>query len=210
MKRLFILLLSLFSILAAQDLTGKKLYINAGHGGHDSNDRPPINDAGYWESEGNLTRALVVETLLKNMGATVIMSRRHNRISDGAALSSLGQDASNQNCDWFHSIHTNASGGNSTLMLYSGFTNDPIINVTQQHFMGMKTMSDFMGNNIRAAVQTTHYTHAGDYTFYGSGHNYLGVFRYLNIPGTLSESSFHDYWPNTYRLQNLDNRINDG
>jgi len=210
MKRLFILILSLCSILAAQDLTGKKLYINAGHGGHDSNDRPPINDAGYWESEGNLTRALVVETLLKNMGATVVMSRRHNRISDGAALSSLGTDASNQNCDWFHSIHTNAAGGNSTLMLYSGVTDDPIINVTQQHFSGMLTFSNYMGNNIKAAVQTTHYTHAGDYTFYGSGHNYLGVFRYLTIPGTLSESSFHDYWPNTYRLQNLDNRINDG
>ncbi|MBU1633397.1 Ig-like domain-containing protein, partial [bacterium] len=210
MKRIFILILSLFSMLAAQDLTGKKLYINAGHGGHDSNDRPPINDAGYWESEGNLTRALVVETLLKNMGATVVMSRRHNRISDGAALSSLGTDASNQNCDWFHSIHTNAAGGNSTLMLYSGFTNDPIINVTQQHFSGMLTLSNYMGNNIKAAVQTTHYTHAGDYTFYGSGHNYLGVFRYLTIPGTLSESSFHDYWPNTYGLQNLDNRINDG
>jgi len=209
MKRLFILILSLFSILAAQDLTGKKLYINAGHGGHDSNDRPPINDAGFWESEGNLTRALVVETLLKNMGATVIMSRRHNRISDGAALSSLGTDASNQNCDWFHSTHTNASGGNSTLMLYSGFDNDPIINVTQQHFPGMITLSNYMGPNIIAACQTTSYRHSGDYTFYGTGHNYLGVFRYLNIPGTLSESSFHDYWPNTYRLQNLDYRIND-
>ncbi|MBN2781205.1 MAG: N-acetylmuramoyl-L-alanine amidase, partial [Candidatus Marinimicrobia bacterium] len=209
MKRIVIILFSLISLLAAQDLSGKKLYINAGHGGHDSNDRPPINDAGYWESEGNLTRALVVETLLKNMGATVVMSRRHNRISDGAALSSLGSDASNQNCDWFHSIHTNASGGNSTLMLYSGFTGDPIINVTQQHFSGMLTMSNYMGNNLKAALQTTGYTHAGDYSFYGTGHNYLGVFRYLNIPGTLSESSFHDYWPNTYRLQNLDNRIND-
>ena len=210
MKRIIILFLSLITLLSAQDLTGKKLYINAGHGGHDSGDRPPINNAGYWESEGNITRALVTETILKRWGATVIMSRRHNRSSDGVALSSLGTDASNQNCDWFHSIHTNASGGNSTLMLYSGVTGDPIINVGQTHFMGMKTLSDYMGNNIRAAVQTTHYTHAGDYTFYGTGHNYLGVFRYLNIPGTLSESSFHDYWPNTYRLQNLDHRINDG
>jgi len=48
MKCIFILFLLLFSMLAAQDLSGKKLYINAGHGGHDSNDRPPINDAGYW------------------------------------------------------------------------------------------------------------------------------------------------------------------
>jgi len=79
----------------------------------------------------------------------------------------------------------------------------------------MIALSNFMGNNLMAALQTTSYRHAGDYTFYGRTHlsgssrNYLGVFRYLNIPGTLSESSFHDYWPNTYRLQNLDNRIND-
>jgi N-acetylmuramoyl-L-alanine amidase len=215
MKRILIILLSLITLLSAQDLSGKKLYINAGHGGHDSGDRPPINDAGYWEAEGNITRALVVETLLTKMGATVVMSRRHNRSSDGAALSSLGQDATNYNCDWFHSIHTNASGGNSTLMLYSGFTGDPRINngltssPSSQKFPGMITMSDYMGNNLVAALQTTGYWHAGDYTFYGKGRNYLGVFRYLNIPGTLSESSFHDYWPNTYRLQNLDNRIND-
>jgi N-acetylmuramoyl-L-alanine amidase len=216
MKKIIIILLSLITLISAQDLSGKKLYINAGHGGHDSNDRPPINNAGYWESEGNLTRALVVETILKRWGASVVMSRRHNRISDGAALSSLGTDASNQNCDWFHSIHTNASGGNSTLMLYSGFTGDPRINngltssPSSQKFPGMLTMSNYMGNNLVAALQTTYYHHAGDYTFYGQGDNYLGVFRNLNIPGTLSESSFHDYWPNTYRLQNLDNRINDG
>ena len=215
MKRILIILLALITVLSAQDLSGKKLYINAGHGGHDSGDRPPINDAGYYESEGNLTRALVVETLLKRWGATVVMSRRHNRSSDGVALSSLGTAATQQNCDWFHSIHTNASGGNSTLMLYSGFTDDPRINnglttsPSSKKFPGMLTMSDYMGNNLVAALQTTYYHHAGDYTFYGSGDNYLGVFRYLNIPGTLSESSFHDYWPNTYRLQNLDNRIND-
>ncbi|MCK4813132.1 MAG: N-acetylmuramoyl-L-alanine amidase, partial [Candidatus Marinimicrobia bacterium] len=220
MKRFFIIFLFLFTILSATDTINVKIYVNAGHGGHDSGDRPPINNAGYFEAEGNLTRALVVETILKNtpiweindttkVRFTVVMSRRHNRSSDGVALSSLGADASNQNCDWFHSIHTNASGGNSTLMLYSGFRNDPIINVTQVHFPGMLTLSNFMGNNLVAALQTTGYIHSGDYTFYGRGRNYLGVFRYLNIPGTLSESSFHDYWPNTYRLQNLDNRIND-
>jgi N-acetylmuramoyl-L-alanine amidase len=215
MKKILIILFAFLTVLSAQDLSGKKLYVNAGHGGHDSSDRPPVTPAGFWESEGNLTRALVMETILKRWGATVVMSRRHNRHSDGIALSSLGTDASNQNCDWFHSTHTNASGGNSTLMLYPGFTGDPRINngytssPSPTKFPGMITMSDYMGNNIVAACQTTSYRHAGDYTFYGSGDNYLGVFRYLNIPGTLSESSFHDYWPNTWRLQNLDYRIND-
>ncbi|MDD5710267.1 MAG: Ig-like domain-containing protein, partial [Candidatus Marinimicrobia bacterium] len=34
-------------------------------------------------------------------------------------------------------------------------------------------------------------------------------FRNLQIPGTLSEGTFHDYYPETYRLQNLDFRINE-
>ncbi len=209
MKKIFIILLAMLSILSAQNLNGKKIYLNPGHGGHDSGDRPPINDAGFWESEGNLTRALVMETVLERWGANVVLSRRHNRTSDGSALSSLGSDATNQNCDWFHSTHTNASGGNSTLMLYSGFTGDPIMNPSQTHYSGALAMSNYMGSNIVDACQTTSYWHAGDYTFYGNNRNYLGVFRYLDIPGVLSESSFHDYWPNTYRLQNLDYRIND-
>ncbi|MFA6618379.1 MAG: Ig-like domain-containing protein [Candidatus Neomarinimicrobiota bacterium] len=215
MKKIIIILLSVITILSAQDLSGYKFYINAGHGGHGSNDRPPINDAGYWESEGNITRTLVMETILKRWGATILMSRTQNRSSDDLGLSGMGEYASTQNCDWFHSAHSNASGGNYTLMLYSGFTGDPRINKgaiyspSSTKFAGMLTMSNYMGNNIYAALQTSNYIHAGDYTFYGKNRNYLGVFRKLTIPGTLSESCFHDYWPQTYRLQNLDNRIND-
>lgn len=71
----------------ATDLTGLKIYVNAGHGGHDPNDRScwtiPVpetwsNPLGYWESNSNLVKALALRDLLQAAGATVIMSRTTN------------------------------------------------------------------------------------------------------------------------------------
>ncbi|MBO7545322.1 MAG: N-acetylmuramoyl-L-alanine amidase [Paludibacteraceae bacterium] len=68
-------------------LQGLKIYVNAGHGGHDLNDRScwtvPIpetwtNPLGYWESNSNLVKALALRDLLEAAGATVIMSRTTN------------------------------------------------------------------------------------------------------------------------------------
>ena len=60
----YIILLSAFALIAvcnAKDLTGKKIYINPGHGGYDSNDRnvPTIpfaagDNNGFYESSCNL------------------------------------------------------------------------------------------------------------------------------------------------------------
>ena len=70
------------------DLSGIKIYINPGHGGHDSNDRSiwtiPIpetwtNPNGYWESNSNLVKGLALQEMLKKAGATVIMSRTTNK-----------------------------------------------------------------------------------------------------------------------------------
>lgn len=68
-------------------LSGLKIYVNAGHGGHDPNDRScwtvPIpetwsNPLGYWESNSNLVKALALRDMLQAAGATVIMSRVTN------------------------------------------------------------------------------------------------------------------------------------
>ncbi len=219
----------IFSFLAAQeiDTLTYKICINAGHGGHTSNDRPPITPAGYWESEGNLTRALALETILKEYGVVdvndttrakfkIIMTRRHNRRSDNLYLSSICAIANDNNSDWMHSIHSNASGltastRHTTLMLYPGPTGDSRINGISGYpkCPAEMELSDIMGANISAALQTSGVNKAGDWSFYGTGRPYLGVFRTLQVPGTLSEGTFHDYYPETYRLQNLDFRINE-
>jgi hypothetical protein len=51
-KCLILLIISLLSInvVNAQNLDSARIYINPGHGGHDSNDRF-IAETGFWESE---------------------------------------------------------------------------------------------------------------------------------------------------------------
>jgi N-acetylmuramoyl-L-alanine amidase len=229
MKRLIIILFIISSILSAQniDTLTYKICVNAGHGGHDSNDRPPVTPAGFWESEGNLTKALVLETILKRYGVVdvddttrakfaVIMTRRNNRTQDDLYLSSIAAMANSNYSDWMHSIHSNASGlsnstRHSTLMLYPGPTGDARINGLPGYPKCPEQMwlSSTMGSQINQALQTSGIQLAGDWSFYGTGQPYLGVFRTLQVPGTLSEGTFHDYYPETFRLQNLDFRINE-
>lgn len=226
MKRFIILLFIISSFLTAQeiDTITYKICVNAGHGGHDSNDRPPVTPAGFWESEGNLTKALVLETLFKEYGVVdvddstrakfdVIMTRRHNRTEDDLYLSSIAAMANSNNADWMQSIHSNAGGGTAhyTLMLYPGPTGDPRINGISGYpeCPEQGTLSSIMASKIHQALQTSGTMLAGDWSFYGTGGPYLGVFRTLQVPGTLSEGTFHDYYPETFRLQNLDFRINE-
>ncbi|HEX2962555.1 MAG TPA: Ig-like domain-containing protein [Ignavibacteriales bacterium] len=202
MKKQFLLLFFVLfnvSLIFGQSLSGIKIFINPGHGGYTSNDRH-ILETDYWESEGNLSRGLFLRDILEKMGATVIMSRVTNTEEDDLQPTSLiAALANTYNPDYFHSIHSNATGtsnrANYTLMLYQGTTSAPT-------YPPSKTMADLVGKEIYGAHRTTRLDVFGDFTFYNSTGPYLGVFVGLNSPGTLSESSFHDYVPESYRLRN--------
>lgn len=204
MKKIILLIgLSLLSLssLDAQSLAGYKICINPGHGGHDSNDReiPLDNGVTFWESEGNLSKGLYLKAMLENLGATVFMSRVANTSADDLPLSQIVTIANSNNVDYFHSIHSNATGtatkSNYTLILFQGKTSVPT-------YPGSLTMANIVGDQINKANRTTRLMVAGDFDFYGTGQAYLGVFKGLNMPGTLSEGSFHDYTPETWRLKN--------
>ncbi len=106
--------------IGAADMTGKKVYINPGHGGYwnggtieqevdangnvvtprKGNDRfvatipyPTESEAGFWESKSNLVKGLELERLLKAAGAEVKMSRTQNREEDDKDLKSIGLEA---------------------------------------------------------------------------------------------------------------------
>ncbi|MGC9512290.1 MAG: N-acetylmuramoyl-L-alanine amidase, partial [Fidelibacterota bacterium] len=215
----FITFVSLMSasLLFSQDLSGIRIYVNPGHGGHDSDDRY-IAATGFWESEGNLTKGLYLKTLLENMGATVGISRTTNYTSDDLPLSTISALANNFQADIFESIHSNGFNGelNYTLMLYRGW--DPGVTaenygmtVTGALFPLAGEMAPIMGTEIYNAHRTTNKYVRGDWSFYSwtdsqGNRTGLGVLRGLNMPGTLSEGSFHDYIPESWRLQNPDYR----
>ncbi|MFH1851947.1 MAG: N-acetylmuramoyl-L-alanine amidase [Candidatus Neomarinimicrobiota bacterium] len=202
MRKIIIMFGMLVSSAFTQDLTGIKICIDAGHGGHESDDRH-ILATDFWESESNLTKALELDVLLSALGADVLLTRYANddNVADDPSLSQRVAIANQFSADFFHSIHSNGYNGerNSTLMLFQGFDNDPTWDEA-------KELSDIMAVELYDAHRTTAYSVRGDFDFYGTGEAYLGVLKGLTMPGTLSEGSFHDYIPESWRLQNLDYR----
>ncbi len=213
-----LLFLMVCSSLSAVDFTGKKIYINPGHGGYDGgNDRNLItinyalgDTLGFWESYSNLQKGLALRDLLEASGATVIMSRTLNREVDDRTLSEIDAEANANNVDAFLSIHSNAlgvnTGTNYLLLLYHGNDNAPT--VPQSLTMAQTAWPRLISNQL---TNWTNYPNAattnirGDFSFYGNTSG-LAVLRTLTVPGILSEGSFHDYQPETHRLLNKNYR----
>ena len=221
-----------FAAASRTDFSGIKIYVNAGHGGYDSNDRScwtiPVpetwtNPAGYWESKSNLTKALALEEMLKKAGATVIMSRRTNnsgirdmdyypgateaekeelRNGDDRDLSAIAEEANANDVDHFLSIHSNALNGQTNYLLMLYH------GYNDQPTVALSDQMAASSGNLQILNELTVWTSPkpllrGDFTFYGDDMG-LGVLRPLTVPGFLSEGSFHDYAPETHRLMNED------
>jgi len=216
MKKLIGILLALVvcSGMSAADLTGKKIYINPGHGGYNgANDRNlitinyPLGDTlGFWESYSNLQKGLALRDMLQASGATVYMSRTLNRDEDDRPLSQIAEEANANNVDAFQSIHSNAVGTNTgtnyLLLLYHGRDNAPTVAASLP--MVQAAWPRLMSNQLTNwTFYTTSMNLRGDSSFYGYG---LGVLTPLTVPGFLSEGSFHDYQPETHRLLNANYR----
>jgi len=191
-------------LAVAQDFTGTKFCINPGHGGHDGDDRF-MEETGFYESDGNLTKGLYMKDIFVNCGATVVMSRTTNDSSDDLPLSQIAGIANDNNVDFFHAIHSNGLNGqmNYPLMLFRGYDTDPV-------FDQAKEMGEIMWHKLYengAQCWTQHnLQNRGDWSFYDWGTSGLGVLRPLTMPGVLSEGSFHDYIPESWRLQNTEYR----
>ncbi|MER3524224.1 MAG: hypothetical protein C4326_09205 [Ignavibacteria bacterium] len=219
MRTMLFFVVSVFMSLAAlaqPGLTGKRICIDPGHGGHNSNDRHVVPDPGidFWESESNFRKALLLKPLLEEKGAWVILTRTSNDTvgypnpsdPDEPSLSARWQLANANNVHWFHSIHSNAfnQATNYTLVLLK-----EDIPTRQPAFPEALVMSNIISPKIQAMLRTTPPARVAlDYTFYGgpNGGFNLGVLLGLVMPGQLSEGSFHDVPPETRRLMNDDYR----
>lgn len=217
---LLVVLLNIFS-MDAQDLSGVRIFVNPGHGGNDSNDRnmviPPFKQGdpnGFWESQSNLDKGIILRDLLLSTNAEVMMSRTQNRTEDDLPLSTIVRMANEYNADFMLSIHSNAGNGvgNSVLMLYAGVDEgDTHTYPTSTPFSDeSRAISTEIAKNLHQNQITTWsagYAVRGDKTFARTAmgwSNGYGVLRGLTVPGVISEGSMHDYIPETYRLMNID------
>lgn len=214
MKRLLtILLLALCIVPAieARHMSDLKIYINPGHGGYTSNDRPirihPFeqNDTnGYWESKSNLYKGLHMYHILDSLGATPYLSRTKNTEADDRSLSGICTEANNLGVDMLISIHSNAGENvNYPLMLYRENT------IGTPRFPEAVELSKITWHNLHSN-QLSVWTHntervCGDLDFYQNmWEGGLGVLRTLYVVGFLSEGSMHEHRPEAHRLMNDD------
>lgn len=214
MKKIFYTLAIMIVAATATTLASGQIkphvYINPGHGGHDSDDRNVViypyaagDTAGYWESNSNLKKGFALNNCLRAKGYTTSMSRVSNTTNDDLALSTIVALCNSSGADIFYSIHSNATGvpsrRNHILGLYRGPTGSPV--VPNSDVLASKLAQRLQVN--QAAVWTSNYQLAGDFTFYPDWNNAgLGVLRGNTAVSMLSEGSFHDYIPETYRLMN--------
>jgi hypothetical protein len=183
------------------DFTGMRIFLNPGHGGQDSDDRHMLA-TDFWESEGNLGKGLFLRDLLTARNATVFMSRTTNYTSDDLALSSIAAMANSANADIFVSIHSNGFDGtrNQPLVLFRGYDDQPV-------YPQSKVMAEILWARLfeKGNCWTNTFEWVkGDWTFYPEWGDKvgLGVLRTLTMPGVLSEGSYHDYIPESWRLRN--------
>jgi hypothetical protein len=183
------------------DFSGLKIFINPGHGGYDDNDRHMLA-TDFWESEGNLTKGLFLRQLLEARKATVYMSRTTNNTADDLSLATIAAMANTANSDIFLSIHSNGFDGtrNQPLVLFRGYDNSPV-------YPDAKTLAIILWEKLFEKGNCWTHTFEwvkGDWTFYPEWGDKvgLGVLRTLNMPGVLSEGSYHDYIPEGWRLRN--------
>lgn len=198
----------------ATDYSDLIIYINPGHGGHDAaNDRNVViypyaegDTAGFWESNSNMDKGFRLREMLQDLGVKVVMSRVTNTSADDLGLETIGHLANASGADLFLSIHSNATGTsnrvNFPIIFYRGYDNAPVIPEAKV----WATDIDVNLLTNQATIWTSTSTNVrGDWSFQPSwGTQGYGVLRVLTVPGALSEGSFHDYIPETYRLMSID------
>ncbi len=187
-----------------------RVFINPGHGGHDSDDRHvPTWVIGrqdtihYYESNSNLTKGLALKEILENKGYETAISRKTNYTEDDLELFEIVALAANSGADIFFAIHSNATGVerrvNFPLGLYRGWDGKPVVEGSLK--LSELVMKHAVKNEL--AVWTDKERSNGDWSFYDWGYKVgLGVLRFNKLPGMLSEGSFHDYLPERERLMN--------
>lgn len=196
---------------SAKKMSDLKIYINPGHGGYTSNDRPiqiypyAQNDSnGYWESKSNLYKGLHMYHILDSLGAKAMLSRVKNTEADDRSLSGIAAEANQFGADLFFSIHSNAGEDvNYPIMLYRentiGTPRYPE-NVTLSNIL----FDNLISNQLPMWTRTSRYVE-GDLTFYQNmWQGGLGVLRTLYVVGLLSEGGMHEHRPEAHRLMNDD------
>jgi len=214
-RRLRVFFILLFPTLAfSQDLSGVSICIDPGHGPGNVNAGP----TGLREADINFRVTGFLKEYLKAAKVDTVLLTHLNNTTD-ISLSAREQIANNFGVTWFHSVHHNATGASNstaryTLMLLEErrnpgqhCPNGSASGTGQPDWPGQAdVMSNIMARRIWEGCRTEYFTSRLDWTFYGgcSGGFNLGVLNDLQMPGELSEATFHDNRLEEAKMRNND------
>ena len=198
-KYIFTIMLLTASIIA--NAAALKFYINPGHGGHDSNDRPtplPLGVEIFYESDGTLDRGKHVASFLKQLGINYKMSRTTNTSADDLGLSTIASYSSSYG-GYFMSLHSNGANAsaNYVIAFYKGKSSSYPTIYYPAPTMALKVAQWHDNNHLTNTTYST--PRAGDDYAWNGWH--YGVLRTNTAPGYLVETWFHDYRPESLRMK---------
>lgn len=174
--------LKIFSQEAVSPLLGKIICVDAGHGGTALTDSYRVGPSGEREEWINLRVALILQKLLEEKGAKVIMTRttdEHIPLQTRAQLAKDGQ------ADLFLSIHHNATADpnvNFPIIYYGGNASENNASVVLGQAIAKAIKMNMYNLNSPVSVVSDHTI------FPGGGASVLR--ESYGIPGVLAEASF--------------------
>ncbi len=192
------------------DLSEISICLDPGHGSYAN-----AGAYGYTETEKVLSVALHVKSLFEQSGVdTVFLTRTRNDVD--ISLTQRTAMANNANCDWFLSIHSNASSNPNTNYVIvlveekrqfsdnrTSASSDRGLGLGEAYWKGTAdVLATIAAENIARVHRITNSGMRLDWTFYGgtNGGFTLGVLRTSFMPALLTEAAFH-----TNPTQNLRN-----
>lgn len=199
------------TLLIAQSLSGISICIDPGHGPGNANAGP----TGLREADINFRVAVFLKEYLKAAQVDTVLLTHLNNATE-ISLSAREQIANNFGVTWFHSVHHNAFNHllRYTLMLLEERRTSAqpcpdgrAAGTGQAEWPGQSdAMSNLMAKRIWEGYRTEDYRTRLDWTFYGGCNNgfSLGVLNDLQMPGELSEATFHDHPGEEAKMRNND------
>lgn len=174
---------------AEKYMAGWAIVIDPGHGGHADKPGYKRGPTGVREAEMNLRVAKLLEKMLEDAGAQVVLTRHEDVASSLKERAEIANNLIRERdggvgADFFMSLHHNASPSpktNWTSVWFHGDPNDSEVGVDVSRYLGHR-----VGEALRTQVGVTGILMT-DLQMYEGG---FGVLRYSNVPSTLGEFSF--------------------
>jgi N-acetylmuramoyl-L-alanine amidase len=187
MNKVFLILLTLVSLCAfgqkkQSTITGKIICIDPGHGGTAATDHYRVGPGGEREEWTDLRVGLMLQSMLEEKGATVVMTRTEDKV---VPLLDRSKIAMESKADLFISIHHNATADSSVnfpIIYFHGNRSENRASVAFGKLLGAKLLK-YMHQPKSPISLVSDFT-----VFAESGASVLR--NTYGIPGILAEASF--------------------